>query len=126
MDRVHNFLGNLSKLIQPEYTVDVFEKTHKILDDLGYKTENLMKELMHPCNLLLYKCSWLGKFVPCDTLFRTAKSIEGYCCSFNYDAIKDNLEMYFPQLCKSITFKTNSITVTVTKYLKNFKILIFV
>lgn len=79
--------------MQPEYTKDVFERTHQILDELDYKTETLMKELMHPCHKLLEKCSWLGKFVPCDTIFRIAKSIEGYCCSFNYDAINDSLEM---------------------------------
>lgn len=94
------FLRNLSKLVQPEYTKDAFEDTHKILEELGYKTETLMREVMQPCELMLNQCSWLGKFVPCDTLFRTAKSILGYCCSFNYDAIMDNLEMLISQIRK--------------------------
>lgn len=92
-NEINFFLRNLSKLVQPEYTTDVFENTYKILDELGYKTDTLMRKIMQPCEEMLNQCSWLGKFVPCNTLFRVAKSIEGYCCSFNYDAIKDNLEM---------------------------------
>ncbi|XP_037049218.1 sodium channel protein Nach-like [Bradysia coprophila] len=52
-----------------------------------------MREVMHPCDNMLTQCLWLGQFVPCNTLFRTAKSIDGYCCSFNYDAIREDLEI---------------------------------
>lgn len=92
-NEIEFFLRNLSKLVQPEYTDDLFENTYKILDELGYETDTLMREVMQPCDEMLNQCSWLGTFAPCDTLFRIAKSIEGYCCSFNYDAIKDNLEL---------------------------------
>ncbi len=61
-----------------------------------------MRELMHPCDNQISQCIWLGKFVPCNTLFRRAKSIEGYCCSFNYNAIKDDLEMWFLQILQRI------------------------
>ncbi|KAG4076811.1 hypothetical protein HA402_009157 [Bradysia odoriphaga] len=87
------FLKNLSKLVAPEYTNDLFESTHKILEELGYRTDTLMKEVMHPCDNMLTQCLWLGQFLPCNTLFRTAKSIDGYCCSFNYDAIREDLEI---------------------------------
>lgn len=92
-NEIEYFLRNLSKLVQPEYVNDTFENTYRVLDELGYKTDTLMKEVMQPCDSMLDQCLWLGKFVPCNTLFRTAKSILGYCCSFNYDALKENLEM---------------------------------
>lgn len=52
-----------------------------------------MFELMQPCNQMIKGCAWLGKIIPCDTIFRVAKSSEGFCCSFNYKALKDSLEM---------------------------------
>lgn len=87
------FFQNLSKLIAPEYTNELFDRTHETLEKLGYRTDTLMKELMHPCDSMLSQCLWLGKHFPCNALFRISKSILGYCCSFNYDAIKENLEM---------------------------------
>lgn len=60
---------------------------------MGYTTDRLMFELMQPCGNMIKSCAWLGKTVPCDTLFRVAKSSEGFCCSFNYKALKDALEM---------------------------------
>ncbi|XP_037049613.1 pickpocket protein 11-like [Bradysia coprophila] len=63
------------------------------LTELNYTTEKLMFELMQPCSVMLENCIWLGQSVPCDTIFRVAKSSEGFCCSFNYNALKDNLEV---------------------------------
>lgn len=92
-ESVIEFLENLAKLINPEYIDALFLKTYQILEGMGYTTDKLMFELMQPCVNMIKDCSWLGKIVPCDSLFRVAKSSEGFCCSFNYQALKDNLEM---------------------------------
>lgn len=90
---VEQFYSNLSKLVQPEYVDDMFTQTLAILTELNYTTETLMFELMQPCSVMLENCIWLGKIVPCENIFRVAKSSEGFCCSFNYNALKDNLEV---------------------------------
>lgn len=92
-ESVIEFLENLAKLITPEYIDALYLKTYQILEEMGYTTDRLMFELMQPCSNMIKSCAWLGKIVPCDTLFRVAKSSEGFCCSFNYKALKDSLEM---------------------------------
>lgn len=86
------FLENLAKLITPEYIDALYLKTYQILEEMGYTTDKLMFELMQPCENMIKNCAWLGKIVPCDTLFRVARSSEGFCCSFNYKALKGDLE----------------------------------
>lgn len=83
----------MAKLITPEYIDALYLKTYQILEEMGYTTNKLMLELMQPCANMIKSCAWLGKIVQCDTLFRVAKSSEGFCCSFNYKALKDSLEM---------------------------------
>lgn len=91
---MNNFLSNLSRLIDPQIqaTDDVHTQTLNVLKMLNYSTEKLMFELMQPCSTMLDKCYWLGKSVSCDTIFRVAKASEGFCCSFNYNALRDNFE----------------------------------
>lgn len=50
-------------------------------------------ELMQPCENMITSCAWLGTEVPCDSLFRVAKSAAGFCCSFNSRALRSSLEM---------------------------------
>lgn len=92
-ESIIEFLENLAKLITPEYIDALYLKTYQFLEEMGYTTDKLMLELMQPCNNMIKNCAWLGKIVPCDTLFRVARSSEGFCCSFNYKALKGDLEM---------------------------------
>lgn len=88
-------MGNLSKLVSSEFTHDDFNPVISKLSSMNYSTEHLMLDLMQPCDLMIDNCTWLGKDIPCNQLFRVAKSSEGFCCSFNYKAPLDSLEMYF-------------------------------
>lgn len=106
-DAIVEFLENLAKLINPEYIDALYLKTYQILEGMGYTTDKLMFELMQPCVNMIRDCSWLGKIVPCDSLFRVAKSSEGFCCSFNYQALKGSLEMY------------NELTIATTYYYRS-------
>lgn len=113
-ESIIEFLENLAKLITPEYIDALYLKTYQFLEEMGYTTDKLMLELMQPCNNMIKNCAWLGKIVPCETLFRVARSSEGFCCSFNYKALKGDLEMLvynrfqhtqlFPNFEKSIRF----------------------
>ncbi|PSN42712.1 hypothetical protein C0J52_14302 [Blattella germanica] len=44
------------------------------------------------CEDLLVRCKWLGRHWNCSDLFKLRKTMEGYCCSFNY--IRETDEFY--------------------------------
>lgn len=95
VDSVHNYFSELGKLVEAEYvTFDGdFALIHQHLAALNYTTERLMYELMQPCEHMIANCTWLGMAMPCVQLFRVAKSSEGFCCSFNYKAPRNFLEV---------------------------------
>lgn len=83
----------LAKLISPSQIDSIFLRTYGYLEDLNYTTHSLMLELMQPCENMVKHCQWLGKEMPCESLFRVTMSTEGFCCAFNNKALKDALEM---------------------------------
>ncbi|KOC69152.1 Sodium channel protein Nach [Habropoda laboriosa] len=83
-DMSNKLFSSLMKLIRPD-KIEIDNATASLaLDILGYSVDRLMLELMQPCNLLLVRCSWLGKLYDCNKIFKTVKSNEGFCCGFNY------------------------------------------
>ena len=96
---IKEFFKQLSVLVNHEYFngstgSERFVKVYEAIEGMGYTSEKMMLELMQPCEVMLQRCYWLGKQKPCKTLFRPVKSSEGYCCSFNYRGIDNELEMY--------------------------------
>ncbi|XP_024941934.1 pickpocket protein 28 isoform X2 [Cephus cinctus] len=83
---IDNFFISLPKLIRSEDVANDYAPVMRTLAHLNIPTEELMLKLMQPCSKLLVRCAWLGQIYDCKKLFKTAKSIEGYCCSFNYHA----------------------------------------
>lgn len=83
-----NFLGNLSKSVTYEDIERHHLQVEKVLAENGYPIEKFMLEVTQPCLNLIQNCSWLGENVACSTLFRMIKSSSGFCCSFNYKALK--------------------------------------
>lgn len=85
----------MGKLVAAEYVKfdREFSLIHQDMSALNYTTDRLMYELMQPCDHLIANCTWLGKAMPCVQLFRVAKSSEGFCCSFNYKAPREFLEV---------------------------------
>ncbi|KZC05209.1 Sodium channel protein Nach [Dufourea novaeangliae] len=80
----NKLFSSLMKLIRPD-KIEIDNATaSSALDTLGYSVEKLMFELMHPCNLLLARCAWLGQIYDCNKIFKTVKANEGFCCGFNY------------------------------------------
>ncbi|KAK3924384.1 Sodium channel protein Nach [Frankliniella fusca] len=52
----------------------------------------VMQMLGSQCDELLLACRWAGKPMPCGELFETRKTMEGYCCTFNYVRSTDNFD----------------------------------
>ncbi|XP_034239542.1 sodium channel protein Nach-like [Thrips palmi] len=66
---------------------DLFAKYNVTLE---YRST--MQMLGSQCDELLLACKWAGKTKPCMDLFETRKTMDGYCCTFNYVRPSDNFD----------------------------------
>ncbi|XP_052126950.1 sodium channel protein Nach-like isoform X2 [Frankliniella occidentalis] len=57
----------------------------------------VMQMLGTQCDELLLACRWAGKAKPCTELFETRKTMEGYCCTFNYVRPTDNFDTSYDE-----------------------------
>lgn len=67
---------------------DEVHEFKRALNQFNLSIENLMLNLMQPCNRMIIHCVWLNKAIPCDELFQVSKTSKGFCCSFNYEDIQ--------------------------------------
>ncbi|XP_072764610.1 sodium channel protein Nach [Anoplolepis gracilipes] len=77
------FFFSLMKLIRPDKSLIDNVTARQILDSLDMTVETLMEQLMQPCSALLVRCVWIGQIHDCNKIFKTVKTREGFCCSFN-------------------------------------------
>ncbi|XP_069672052.1 sodium channel protein Nach-like [Periplaneta americana] len=95
-DQAFSDMKYLLELLEPsEQKETKFLRLQSILDDNNITVEEVMKKMIlrvaPQCEKLLIKCSWKGREVACIKLFRLHKTYEGYCCSFNYVGIRDEV-----------------------------------
>uniref|UniRef100_A0A336KF41 CSON009762 protein n=1 Tax=Culicoides sonorensis TaxID=179676 RepID=A0A336KF41_CULSO len=86
------YLGNLSRIITMDHVDEMNVRVEYLLERLGYDIERIMKETELDCSGMLFNCSWLGVYMPCNQLFRLIKSSQGFCCSFNYNGLRDSYD----------------------------------
>ncbi|KYB27274.1 sodium channel protein Nach [Tribolium castaneum] len=67
-----------------------YSRLQDILDYNEYPIEDVMKYLAPKCSELLQRCKWKGEEKRCESLFEPIKTTEGYCCAFNYYALKNH------------------------------------
>ncbi|XP_067004275.2 sodium channel protein Nach [Anabrus simplex] len=72
------------------------EELHVMLTTLNssYDVNQLMKDLSPQCSELLVRCMWLGRVYDCEELFDFRKTMDGYCCTFNYIRQSDSFGDY--------------------------------
>ncbi|XP_063702433.1 sodium channel protein Nach-like [Culicoides brevitarsis] len=89
-----NFLKSLSKLTTLDLETDktILEVEKKLLG-ANLTIAALMETVSQPCNRLLMRCQLRGDVVRCNRIFRLITTYEGFCCSFNYYALRDHLEL---------------------------------
>ncbi|GAB0092864.1 uncharacterized protein DMENIID0001_079120 [Sergentomyia squamirostris] len=101
------YLGHLLDLEDPSPGDSVWLQEFIDTNDLPSKTgwmdtRELMKRLMPNCDHLLLKCVYEEKEVPCSSIFVRRRTIEGYCCTFNYlretDDYKTNAKLLYPKV----------------------------
>ncbi|XP_023247579.1 sodium channel protein Nach-like [Copidosoma floridanum] len=79
-----NFFTSLPQLVRPNLLKLDNKRALEFLALEGISIEDVMYEMMQPCESLLLRCSWEGKTYDCKNIFRPIKSVEGFCCAFNY------------------------------------------
>lgn len=61
-----------------------------ILAENNVSTLEMYEKLAPDCDEMLRRCVWKGTQTRCDTLFQTANSSIGICCSFNNHATESH------------------------------------
>lgn len=92
---VIEFFKSLSALVEPEYLEAQFLKIYVILESIGFDSERLMGFVAQPCGNLLKSCTWLGRSLPCEQLFDWIQTMNGFCCSFNYNGVTNGVLMNY-------------------------------
>lgn len=91
--RIDGFLRSINQLIKPSLIKDTFDDALDVLARMNYTTARMMFELMLPCTKLVHLCNWQGIAMPCERLFRVSTSADGFCCSFNYAAPVEDMDL---------------------------------
>ncbi|VVC31619.1 Epithelial sodium channel [Cinara cedri] len=65
--------SNIDKVVQ-----------ESVMKHINGSIDDIMRMVSQPCSELLIRCTWQGNYVDCNQIFRSSKTVEGYCCSFNY------------------------------------------
>lgn len=92
--RVNGFFREVNKLIKPDDLEDTYNDAQEVLMLMNYTIARLMFELMQPCTKLIHLCNWQGDAVPCERLFEVSTSADGFCCSFNYAAPVEDMDLW--------------------------------
>ena len=59
------------------------ETIQKQLDGMGRNISTLMRLVAPDCKRMMLLCRWHGEYKNCSDLFRSSKTDDGFCCSFN-------------------------------------------
>nr|CAD7260331.1 unnamed protein product [Timema shepardi] len=91
-DFVFEEMGLLVQLIEPvETNISRLRTLQSILDLNKIKAKDIMTEVTAACEDLIIQCRWKKRSVKCSSIFKLFKTYEGFCCSFNYVGVNDDI-----------------------------------
>nr|CAD7570917.1 unnamed protein product [Timema californicum] len=91
-DFVFEEMGLLVQLIEPvETNISRLRIFQSILDLNKIKAKDIMTEVTAACEDLIIQCRWKKRSVKCSSIFKLFKTYEGFCCSFNYVGVNDDI-----------------------------------
>lgn len=67
-----------------------FRTVRDALEIHNLSVEDILQQLAPSCDDMLLKCKWKGEEKRCKTIFEQVKTPLGYCCAFNYFAMKNH------------------------------------
>nr|CAD7406772.1 unnamed protein product [Timema cristinae] len=85
-------MGLLVQLIDPvDTTISRLRILQSILDLNKIKAKDIMTEVAAACEDIIIECRWKKRNVKCSLIFKLFKTYEGFCCSFNYVGVNDDI-----------------------------------
>ncbi|KAG5896889.1 hypothetical protein JTB14_033527 [Gonioctena quinquepunctata] len=91
-DLVQQFrlFAQLFRRIRADTPFRNFSNLQDILDEKKLPLETVLRQLAPSCDDILVRCLWKGEEKRCESIFEQIKTSEGFCCSFNYFALKNH------------------------------------
>ncbi|KAJ8943851.1 hypothetical protein NQ314_009621 [Rhamnusium bicolor] len=82
-------LFQLIKNNDPDIPQENYTRLHQILTDNNISVDTALQNLSPNCEDAFQRCKWKGEEKRCESIFEPIKSSEGFCCTFNYFALKN-------------------------------------
>ncbi|XP_058804612.1 pickpocket protein 28-like, partial [Phymastichus coffea] len=112
-EEIEDFFTTLPRLIRQDYVDADFSKVIQLITTAETNIEEIMSDMMQPCEKLLLRCSWEGQRYDCSKIFKPVKTPEGFCCAFNYHV--DDTENSPYKIRKKIKNVTSEVKRNLTK-----------
>lgn len=61
-----------------------------LLERNNYTAHDLYRQIAPTCTELIHRCLWKGDETKCEAIFEQISTPMGYCCTFNYYALKNH------------------------------------
>lgn len=71
------------------------KRLNEMLTSSSLTMEDALMNVAPTCEEMLLKCKWKGEEHRCKTIFEQVKTSMGFCCAFNYFAIKNHTSPYW-------------------------------
>lgn len=65
-----------------------FMTVQNLLEERGMAIPNVLESITPNCEEMIEKCLWKNEEVKCENIFEQISCSLGYCCAFNYFAIR--------------------------------------
>lgn len=75
--------------ITNENIIDNLTYLQNIFDEHNYTAHTVLRWLTKKCDDIIIKCLWKGLARKCSYLFQQIRTSDGFCCSFNYFALRN-------------------------------------
>ncbi|KAJ8921011.1 hypothetical protein NQ315_015807 [Exocentrus adspersus] len=87
---IRDFRHFLVLLINDDWELpgDSYKDLDALLKDNGFNTGDVLKAVAPSCDDMIVSCKWKGEEKRCDAIFEVVRTAEGFCCSFNYFALR--------------------------------------
>ncbi|XP_018579716.1 sodium channel protein Nach-like [Anoplophora glabripennis] len=74
----------------PDIPAENYTILSRLLKDSHVDVDEALRVLAPTCKEMLLRCQWKGEERRCESIFEQIRTSEGFCCSFNYFALKNH------------------------------------
>lgn len=74
----------------PDIPSENYTMLNQLLKDNHIGVDDVLRMLSPTCKDMLLRCQWKGEETRCESIFEQIRTSDGFCCSFNYFALKNH------------------------------------